>query len=146
MKGYETFDEHIARRVAEDPEYAKAHSIGRPFLHLSLNVWSLRLTQGLTQQQLADAAGMKQPRIATIERDETNPTLETISRIAYALGVTASRLLAKPDETLLASARAVVEAEVAAWSPEKRRAFGLEEDVEEQPPKPAAPKKRRKTA
>ncbi len=146
MKGYETLDESIARRVAEDPEYAKVHAIGRPFLHLSLNVWSLRVTQGLTQQQLADAAGMKQPRIATIERDETNPTLETISRIAYALGVTASRLLAEPDETLLAQARAVVDAEIAAWSPEKLRRFGLLDDVEAQQLEPTAPKRRRKTA
>lgn len=146
MKGDETLDQAIARRVAEDPEYAKAHAIGRPFLHLCLNVWSLRLTQGLTQQQLADAAGMKQPRIAQIERDETNPTLETISRIAYALGVTASRLLVEPDQTLLASARAVVAAEIATWSPEKRRALGLWEDEEEQQPEPASPKRRRKTA
>lgn len=146
MQGDETLDAYIARRVAEDPEYAKAHAIGRPFLHLSLNVWSLRLTRGLTQQQLADAAEMKQPRIATIERDETNPTLETISRIACALGVTASRLLAEPDETLLADARAIVEAEVAAWSPEKRRKFGLLDDVEAQQQEPAAPKRRRKTA
>jgi transcriptional regulator with XRE-family HTH domain len=146
MKGYETLDESIARRVAEDPEYAKAHAIGRPFLHLCLNVWSLRLTQGFTQQQLADAAGMKQPRIAMIERDETNPTLETISRLAYALGVTASRLLAEPDETLLASARAVVAAEIATWSPEKRRALGLLDHPEDQQPEPAAPKRRRKTA
>lgn len=146
MKGYETLDEAIARRVAEDPEYAKVHAIGRPFLHLSLNVWGLRVTQGLTQQQLADATGMKQPRIATIERDETNPTLETISRIAYALGVTASRLLAEPDETLLANARAIVEAEIAAWPPEKRRRLGLLDDVDEQQLEPATPKRRRKTA
>ena len=146
MKGDETLDQSIARRVAEDPEYAKAHAVGKPFLHLSLNVWSLRVARGLTQQQLADAAGMKQPRIATIERDETNPTLETISRIAYALGVTASRLLAEPDESAMANARAAAEAEVAAWSPEKRRAFGLLDDAEEQQSEPAAPKRRRKTA
>lgn len=146
MKGDETLDEYIARRVAEDPEYAKAHAIGRPFLHLSLNVWSLRLIKGLTQQQLADAAGMKQPRIATIERDETNPTLETISRIAYALGATADRLLAEPDEALLARARAAVDAEIATWSPQKRRRLGLLDEAEAQQPEAAAPKRRRKTA
>lgn len=146
MNGDETWDEYIARRVAEDPEYAKAHAIGRPFTNLALNVWSLRLTKGLTQQQLADAAGMKQPRIATIERDETNPTLETISRIACALGVTADRLLAEPDEALLARARAAVDVEIATWSPQKRRALGLLDEAEEQQPQPAAPKRRRKTA
>lgn len=146
MNGDETWDGYIARRVAEDPEYAKAHAIGRPFTNLALNIWALRLTKGLTQQQLADAAGMKQPRIATIERDETNPTLETISRIAYALGVTADRLLAEPDEALLARARAAVDAEIGTWSPQKRRRLGLLDEAEAQPPEPAAPKRRRKTA
>jgi transcriptional regulator with XRE-family HTH domain len=145
MGRYETLDEMIARRCAENPEYAKAHAIGRPFLHLSLNVWSLRLTQGLTQQQLAGAAEMSQPRIATIERDEANPTLQTISRIAFALGVTADRLLAEPDEAVMASARALVAAEVAAWSPQRRRAYGLVDDSEQQP-EPVPIKRRRKTA
>ena len=146
MKGDETLDQAIARRVTEDPEYAKVHAPGRPFLHLCLNVWRLRVTQGLTQQQLADAAAMKQPRIATIERDETNPTLETIARIAHALGVTASRLLAQPDEALLAKARGILEAEAATRSPEKRRTFGLVDDENPRQGEPAAPKGRRKTA
>jgi transcriptional regulator with XRE-family HTH domain len=127
MEGDETWDEYMARRL-QDPDYAKAHAIGRPFLHLSLNLWSLRLTKGLTQQQLAESAGMKQPRIASIERDQTNPTLETISRIACALGVTADRLLAEPDGALLAKARAIVDVEIATWSPARRRALGLLED------------------
>lgn len=108
MTGDETWDEYMARRL-QDPEYAAAHAVGKPFLNLALNVWSLRVEKGLTQQQLAEAAKMKQPRIADIERDETNPTLLTISRIAFALGVTADRLLAEPEEWLLANARAAAE-------------------------------------
>jgi transcriptional regulator with XRE-family HTH domain len=145
MKGDMTFEEHIAEQL-KNPEYAKAHAIGRPFTNLSLNVWSLRVTKGLTQQQLAEAAEMKQPRIATIERDETNPTLLTVSRVAYALGVTADRLLVGPDEALMATARAIVAAEVDAWSSERRRAYGLLDEDEETQPQPAAPKRRRKTA
>lgn len=144
MEGDMTFDEYLAEQL-EDPEYAAAHAVGRPFSNLALNVWSLRETKGMTQQQLAETAKMKQPRIADIERDEANPTLLTISRVAFALGVTASRLLAEPDEAVMANARAVVEARVATWSPRRRRALGLLDEAGAQP-EPAAPKRRRKVA
>ena len=73
--------------LLKDPEYAAGWAVEQPFGNLALNVWSLRVTKGITQQQLAESAKMKQPRIADIERDEANPTLLTISRIAFALGV-----------------------------------------------------------
>lgn len=123
MNGDETWDEYMARNL-QDPEYAAAHAVGRPFTNLALNVWSLRVERGLTQQQLAEAAKMKQPRIADIERDETNPTLLTISRIAFALGVTADFLLAEPDPARLANARAAGERAAAAAAqakPARRR-------------------------
>lgn len=144
MNGDRTWDEYMAENL-RDPEYAAAHAVGRPFSNLALNVWSLRETNGLTQQQLAEAAKMKQPRIADIERDEANPTLLTISRVAFALGVTASQLLAEPDDALLAKARGLVEARVAAWSPRRRRAAGFVDEPDQQP-EPAAPGRRRKTA
>lgn len=105
MKGDLIWDEYMARQL-QDPEYAAAYEVGRPFLNLALNVWAFRVNAGLTQQQLAEAAEMKQPRIADIERDAANPTLLTISRIAVALGATADRLLAEPEEWRLAQARA----------------------------------------
>lgn len=145
MEGDMRFEEYLAEQL-KDPEYAAAHAVGKPFSNLSLNVWSLRETKGITQQELAEAAQMKQPRIANIERDASNPTLLTISRIAFALGVTADRLLAEPDETVMASARAVVEARVATWSPRRRRAYGLLDDDVDPQPAQDAPARRRKTA
>lgn len=119
MEGDETFDEYIARRLQE-PGYAAAHAVGRPFSNLALNVWSLRETKEMTQEQLAEAAKMKQRRIAGIERDEANPRLLTISRVAFALGVTASDLLAEPDNARLANARARVEASAASHTKRRR--------------------------
>ncbi|HYW10443.1 MAG TPA: helix-turn-helix transcriptional regulator [Longimicrobium sp.] len=145
MKGDKTWDQYMAENL-QDPEYAALHAISRPLCNLALNVWSLRETKGMTQKQLAEAAQMKQPRVADIERDESNPTLLTISRIAFALGVTADRLLAEPDESVMANARALVEARAATWSPERRRAFGLLDAAEELQPETAAPTRRRKTA
>jgi transcriptional regulator with XRE-family HTH domain len=145
VKGDLTLDQFIAEQL-QDPGFAAAWAIQRPLGYLGLNVWSLREASGMTQQQLAEAAKMKQPRIAEIERGDGNPTLLTISRIALALGVTADRLLAEPDDALMAKARAIVDTEVATWSPRRRRALGLLDDDAETQPAPAAPKRRRKTA
>jgi transcriptional regulator with XRE-family HTH domain len=144
MEGDLTWDEYMAENL-RNPEYAAAHAVGRPFSNLALNVWSLRETKGMTQQQLAEAASMKRPRIAGVERDAANPTLLTISRTALALGVTADRLLAEPDEAVMANARSVVEARVATWSLRRRRALGLLDEAESES-KPTAPKQRRKVA
>jgi len=48
----------------------------------------------MTQAQLAAAIGVSQPRIAEIEAGDANPRLLTLSRIAHALGITLSELLA----------------------------------------------------
>jgi transcriptional regulator with XRE-family HTH domain len=121
MEGDETYDDYIARRLQE-PGYAAAHAVGRPFSNLALNVWSFRETKKMTQQQLAEAAKITRRRIAGIERDEANPRLLAISQVAYALGVTASDLLAEPDKARLAKARALVEASAASRTKRTRAA------------------------
>lgn len=143
MKGDETLDEHTAR-LLQDPGFTAEWAIQRPLSNLSLNVWAVRETKGLTQQQLAEAAKMKQPRITEIERGNGNPTLLTISRIAAALGVPADRLLAEPDEAVLTEARSAVAARVATWPLKRRRALGLLDEAEAQ--QESAKPKRRKTA
>ena len=144
MKGDVTFDEYLAETL-QDPELAALWALHEPLRNLALNVWGLRETQGMTQQQLAEAAGMKQPRIADIERNAANPTLLTLSRIALALGTTVERLLATPDEAVMTGARVAVAARVETWSPHRRRALGLL-DMAEAQPEPAAPQRRRKIA
>ncbi|MEO8483106.1 MAG: helix-turn-helix transcriptional regulator [Acidobacteriota bacterium] len=52
-----------------------------------------RKKAGLTQEQLAEAAGRDQALISKIERgDHTNPTTETVEQLAKALGIAPSRL------------------------------------------------------
>lgn len=142
MHGDETYDEHMAR-LLQDPGFAREWAIQSPLGNLELNVWSLREARGITQQQLAEAAQMKQPRIAEIERGNANPTLLTISRIAVALGVTADRLLVEPDEALLAQARAISAARYASRPRTGRAARAW--DALSQADEPT-PRRRRKTA
>ena len=92
MEGDLTLEEFTAV-LCEDPEFAAGWAEDVPRIDLGVNVYRLRAAAGLTQLQLAEAAQMKQPRIAEIERGDGNPTLLTITRIALALGVPVHRLL-----------------------------------------------------
>ncbi|HEY0037699.1 MAG TPA: helix-turn-helix transcriptional regulator [Longimicrobium sp.] len=93
MKGDMTWDEYMEENL-RDPEYAALWAESLPKLDLAVNVCQLRIEQGLSQKQLAEAAGLSQPRITEIERSDANPTLLTITRIANALGVRVERLFA----------------------------------------------------
>lgn len=45
-----------------------------------------RRTAGMTQQQLADAAGCRRATIANLESNKYNPSLQLAMRIALSLG------------------------------------------------------------
>ena len=46
-----------------------------------------RLKRGISQKDLADKIGMKQPQLARIERMESTPLLKTLNRYAHGLGL-----------------------------------------------------------
>ncbi len=55
---------------------------------------TLREAKGLTQGELAERAGLHRVYVTQLEIGvETNPTLDTLERLAKALGVPASELL-----------------------------------------------------
>jgi transcriptional regulator with XRE-family HTH domain len=59
----------------------------------------LREAAGLTQAQAAKRAGILQSRWSNIESgDRTNVTVETMGRVAAALGCNAQDLLTPPEE------------------------------------------------
>lgn len=53
---------------------------------LARNVRRLRLARGLSQEALAADAGLHQGLISEIENEVSNPELDTIGRLATALG------------------------------------------------------------
>lgn len=57
------------------------------------NVRRLRVERGLSQEQLADKAGLHRTYIGMIERAEKNITLCNIEKLATALDVTIEKLL-----------------------------------------------------
>ena len=53
----------------------------------------LRLKQRLSQNVLADEAGVTQALVSAIERSRANPTVESLERLALVLGVRIGDLL-----------------------------------------------------
>ncbi len=60
---------------------------------LGQNVRRMRLARRYSQMALAEKAGVSQSWISRIEHSQENPTIESLSRIATALGVGVTVLL-----------------------------------------------------
>jgi transcriptional regulator with XRE-family HTH domain len=56
-------------------------------------VRAMRLVNGMSQERLAEAAGIHRTYIGDVERGTRNIALENMARIATALGVPLSRLI-----------------------------------------------------
>lgn len=62
---------------------------------LGARLKALRLEAGLTQAELARRTGIHRPNIARVEAGRHTPSLETLSRLANAIGVPASKVLSQ---------------------------------------------------
>lgn len=60
---------------------------------LGRNVRAARARARLTQEALADEAGLERSQVSLIEREAGNPTLSTLCQLAGALGVTVAQLV-----------------------------------------------------
>jgi transcriptional regulator with XRE-family HTH domain len=63
---------------------------------VSRNIRLLRNAAGLTQDQLAELAGLDRNYIGKLEREENSPTVDTLESIAVALQISVE-LLVKRD-------------------------------------------------
>lgn len=75
--------EEVEDRLLADPAIRAAYDALEPAYQIA----RLRIEHGLTQAQLAELVGAKQPSIARLERGQTQPSVEFLSRIATALGM-----------------------------------------------------------
>jgi transcriptional regulator with XRE-family HTH domain len=61
-------------------------------VRLAKKVKSLRLARMMSQQDLASAADTRQALISSIENGDANPTLDSLIKLAHALGVEVGEL------------------------------------------------------
>lgn len=60
---------------------------------LAANMRRLRKERGLSQEALADAAGLDRTYVSGVERRVKNPTVTVVDRVATALGCKLGELL-----------------------------------------------------
>ena len=79
-------DEIKARAIEKNPERKKTYEEESKRLKTAVMIVELREKHGLTQQVLADKAGVPKSTIVRIENAQVNTTVDMLSRIAQAVG------------------------------------------------------------
>jgi DNA-binding XRE family transcriptional regulator len=77
--------EDFKAQLLADPEVRKEYEALEPEFRLIRDVLLLRNELNLSQRQLAELVGTKQPAISRLERGDGNITINTLRRIADAL-------------------------------------------------------------
>lgn len=67
-----------------------------------IQIRAIRAKQNLTQQQLADLADIPRATLASVERDDANPSLAVVYKIANALGVRIDDLIVESHQRIQA--------------------------------------------
>ena len=73
------------KQLMKDPEFRKEYEALEPEYKLVSDLIRLRLSKGLTQEELARRLHTRQSAIARLESASSLPSLSTIKRVAEAL-------------------------------------------------------------
>ncbi|WP_439259392.1 helix-turn-helix domain-containing protein [Lonepinella sp. BR2930] len=74
------------KELMQDPEFAELRQAREVQQKMIAELRQYRLTQNLSQGEIAKRTGIKAQNISRLERGLVRPTLETITRYAHALG------------------------------------------------------------
>jgi transcriptional regulator with XRE-family HTH domain len=81
-----TAKDSLAQQL-EDPEFRAEWDRTALARAVSLRLIVYRADRGISQTQLAEMIGIKQPAVARLEAGEKNPTWETLNRLSETLGI-----------------------------------------------------------
>ncbi len=84
-----------AAGIAESGAAAEGNGTPIEGARLGARLRELRLAAGLTQAELARRTGIHRPNIARVEAGRHTPSLETLARLATAIGVPTTRVLSE---------------------------------------------------
>ncbi|RXG97189.1 helix-turn-helix domain-containing protein [Bradyrhizobium vignae] len=65
---------------------------------VAYNVRRIRVERGVPQEQLAYDAGVDRSYMSGLERQQANPTIDLLDRLAETLGVAVSELFVRPSK------------------------------------------------
>lgn len=78
--------EDIKRQLLESPQVKEEYDNLKILYDIKKEIIRLRLSQGLSQKELAQKVGTRQSAISRLESGEYNPSIEFLSKVAHALG------------------------------------------------------------
>jgi DNA-binding XRE family transcriptional regulator len=79
------FNKHQERSLQE-PVFAEEYEPLRPAYEVIQALISARTECHMTQKELAEKTGIRQSNISRIESGNTNPTMDTLARLAEGMG------------------------------------------------------------
>jgi transcriptional regulator with XRE-family HTH domain len=97
---YISLQQYVTDQIAASPTFAEELAKAREGTRLGLALTEMREERGLTQREVSERTGIKQPMLARIERGQI-PTLPTLRRIAQALN---ARIIIAPDTAIIVEA------------------------------------------
>ena len=80
-----TWKEH-KQELLKNPKFKAAYNELEPEYRLANELIRTRLGKKMTQAEVAEKAGVSRVVVARLESGTTNPTVETVNRVAGALG------------------------------------------------------------
>lgn len=79
------FRKHLERSL-QDPEFKKEWDVQAAERKIMRQIVSIRVEEGITQQELAARCGMKPANLCRLENGNGNPSVATLTKIADGLG------------------------------------------------------------
>ncbi|MBO4846961.1 MAG: helix-turn-helix transcriptional regulator [Lachnospiraceae bacterium] len=76
-----TLKEYKNKRMS-DPEFAKAYEEVQPEMNVIRAIIDARISQNMTQKELAEKTGIAQTEISRIENGTRNPSIKLLQRLA----------------------------------------------------------------
>lgn len=79
------FRDHLAREL-QDPAFKREWDAQETEREVAYCIVEARLEEGLTQKELAERSGLKQSNLCRLENGNSNPSIETLEKVAHGLG------------------------------------------------------------
>ena len=81
-----TLKEYKKKRM-QDPEFVNAYEEVQPEINVIRAIIDARISQDLTQKELAEKTGIAQTEISKLENGTRNPSIKLLQRLADGMGM-----------------------------------------------------------